>query len=156
MTNPVDTIIVSTLARIDPETQPAHGDELVEAHSRPLRRAVHRGMVTAEYAVGILAAVAFALVLYSVVTDDPTEERPAARRDRLDGPAQRLPAKVMMALGGQPRPAAHPGPAVRCVRLRRSGDRTIGVFGCRARAHLTVSGRWDATGVLRPCLSAAW
>ncbi len=73
MTNPVDTIIVSTLARIDPETQPAHGDELVEAHSRPLRRAVHRGMVTAEYAVGILAAVAFALVLYSVVTDDQTK-----------------------------------------------------------------------------------
>ncbi len=32
-----------------------------------------RGMVTAEYAVGILAAVAFALVLYSVVTDDQTK-----------------------------------------------------------------------------------
>ena len=46
---------------------------IFEAHSGPLRRALHRGMVTAEYAVGILAAVAFALVLYSVVTDDQTK-----------------------------------------------------------------------------------
>ncbi len=73
MTIPVDTIIVPALARIDAEPQPAHCAALVEAHSGPLRRALHRGMVTAEYAVGILAAVAFALVLYSVVTDDQTK-----------------------------------------------------------------------------------
>lgn len=73
MTNPVDTMIITTLARIDAEPQPAQADSVVEAHPGRLRRGLHRGMVTAEYAVGILAAVAFALVLYKVVTDDQTK-----------------------------------------------------------------------------------
>ncbi|RLP09788.1 DUF4244 domain-containing protein [Propionibacterium australiense] len=36
----------------------------------PLRRAYERGMATAEYAVGILAAAALALVLLHVFTDN--------------------------------------------------------------------------------------
>lgn len=45
--------------------------EKYAAKARPtsaVRRAAQRGMVTAEYAVGILAAVALALVLLKVVT----------------------------------------------------------------------------------------
>ncbi len=41
----------------------------IPAVSRP-RRLAERGMVTAEYAVGILAAVALALVLLKVFTDN--------------------------------------------------------------------------------------
>ncbi|SCE06658.1 Protein of unknown function [Streptomyces sp. SolWspMP-5a-2] len=42
----------------------------VRTRTDALRRAVRRdgGMVTSEYAMGIVAAVAFALVLYKVVT----------------------------------------------------------------------------------------
>lgn len=39
-------------------------------HRSTLRRTCERGMATAEYAVGILAAVALALVLLKVFTDN--------------------------------------------------------------------------------------
>ena len=39
-------------------------------HTRRLRHAVDRGMSTAEYAVGTVAAVAFAVVLYKIVRSD--------------------------------------------------------------------------------------
>lgn len=45
----------------------------VAFHERPMsrtRRAYQRGMVTAEYAVGILAAIALALVLLKVFRDN--------------------------------------------------------------------------------------
>lgn len=41
-----------------------------ERRRAALRRAGQRGMVTAEYAVGILAAIALALVLLKVVNDN--------------------------------------------------------------------------------------
>ncbi len=47
--------------------------EKYAAKARPasnVRRACQRGMVTAEYAVGILAAVALALVLLKVITNN--------------------------------------------------------------------------------------
>ncbi|MDR0435760.1 MAG: DUF4244 domain-containing protein [Propionibacteriaceae bacterium] len=51
----------------------AHLSELVPTcfgWVRPLRRRCERGMATAEYAVGILAAVALALVLLKVFKAD--------------------------------------------------------------------------------------
>lgn len=55
---------------VDHNPQP--GTEMVATvpcHS-PLRRALHRGMATAEYAVGILAAVALALVLLNIFNNN--------------------------------------------------------------------------------------
>lgn len=43
---------------------------LFERLVRRLRRAVDAGMTTAEYAVGTVAAVAFAVVLYKIVRSD--------------------------------------------------------------------------------------
>ncbi len=47
-------------------TQPSRA----ERRRAAVRRAGQRGMVTAEYAVGILAAIALALVLLKVVNDN--------------------------------------------------------------------------------------
>ncbi|NYI71391.1 hypothetical protein GGQ54_001951 [Naumannella cuiyingiana] len=47
--------------------RPAAGGELVAVHPRPQRD--ERGMSTAEYAVGTVAAVSFAGVLLKVLTD---------------------------------------------------------------------------------------
>lgn len=65
---------------VDPDPDPADAQALPEfvdvpiAADRPqpgrVRRAYERGMATAEYAVGILAAVAFALVLLHIFTDN--------------------------------------------------------------------------------------
>ncbi|MFC2642048.1 MAG: DUF4244 domain-containing protein [Propionibacterium acidifaciens] len=65
---------------VDPEPDPADDQGVPEfvdvpvAAERPqpgrLRRAYERGMATAEYAVGILAAVALALVLLHIFTDN--------------------------------------------------------------------------------------
>ncbi len=51
---------------------PCEASSAVELASgrRSLRRACQRGMATAEYAVGILAAVALALVLLSIFTNN--------------------------------------------------------------------------------------
>lgn len=64
----------------DPDPDPADDQGVPEfvdvpvAAERPrsgrLRRAYERGMATAEYAVGILAAVALALVLLHIFTDN--------------------------------------------------------------------------------------
>ncbi|MGO4956797.1 DUF4244 domain-containing protein [Luteococcus sp. Sow4_B9] len=56
-------------------SQLSDGSQLPEARARgarlaPVRRVCERGMVTAEYAVGILAAIALALVLVQVFQDD--------------------------------------------------------------------------------------
>lgn len=45
-------------------------NRLVGEHRRSVRFTLERGMATAEYAVGILAAVALALVLLKVVTHE--------------------------------------------------------------------------------------
>lgn len=65
---------------VEPDPDPAGAQDVPEfvdvpvAAERPqpgrLRRAYERGMATAEYAVGILAAVAFALVLLHIITDN--------------------------------------------------------------------------------------
>ncbi|MEU3949012.1 DUF4244 domain-containing protein [Streptomyces sp. NPDC029526] len=50
--------------------------QMVKARLRAVVRRIHAvrkdaGMVTSEYAMGIVAAVAFAVVLYKVVTSGP-------------------------------------------------------------------------------------
>ena len=42
----------------------------IAQRARQLKSAVDRGMSTAEYAVGTVAAVAFAVVLYKIVRSD--------------------------------------------------------------------------------------
>lgn len=42
----------------------------IAQRAKALRAAVDRGMSTAEYAVGTVAAVAFAVVLYKIVRSD--------------------------------------------------------------------------------------
>ena len=49
----------------------APGCQLAAARPSTLRRWGQRGMVTAEYAVGILAAIAMALVLVRVLNESP-------------------------------------------------------------------------------------
>ena len=49
----------------------APGCELAATGPSSLRRWGQRGMVTAEYAVGILAAIAMALVLVRVLNESP-------------------------------------------------------------------------------------
>ena len=66
--NKIDSMIVKAGVALD--TQPSA--ELAVASSTGRRRQLtvwQRGMVTAEYAVGILSAVALAMVLYKVVTN---------------------------------------------------------------------------------------
>lgn len=46
------------------------GMNLIKRMGRRLRLAVDAGMSTAEYAVGTVAAVAFAVVLYKIVRSD--------------------------------------------------------------------------------------
>jgi hypothetical protein len=46
------------------------GMNLLKAIARRFRAAVDTGMTTAEYAVGTVAAVAFAVVLYKIVRSD--------------------------------------------------------------------------------------
>jgi hypothetical protein len=42
----------------------------ISRRAKVIRRRVERGMTTAEYAVGTVAAVAFAAVLYKIVRSD--------------------------------------------------------------------------------------
>lgn len=57
------------IAAID-QIQVATEQSLVRRGARGLRRAWQRGMATAEYAVGVLAAVALAIVLLNIFTNN--------------------------------------------------------------------------------------
>src|SRR3712207_2452177 len=50
------------------------GDQGVEPACSPLARRSQRGMVSAEWAVGIVAAVAIAGVLLAVITSGPVQD----------------------------------------------------------------------------------
>lgn len=64
-TVPVQASELSELTQTSPE-----GTHVTARTARGLRRACQRGMATAEYAVGILAAVALALVLLNIFNNN--------------------------------------------------------------------------------------
>lgn len=75
MANQIDISSQIDLVETPDHILPAVAEQIGESSllvngARGVRRAWQRGMATAEYAVGILAAVALALVLLRVFTDE--------------------------------------------------------------------------------------